>query len=102
MIVQAIFLVAALAVRPAFVPVATPVAIRVYQMMKSEEERLRQFIDRYAPNAEVFIHPRPQKDKLKEAGFERVPWTWRGNEIWIQRKPKSDEPPKKRSIGASA
>lgn len=66
-------------------------AIVSYQTAKSEEERLRDWIHKNNPGAEVFIHPNPQTDKLKEAGYEKVPFSWRGNQIWIQRKPKSDQ-----------
>lgn len=65
---------------------------------KSEEQKLRDFIERNAPGAEVFIHPNPQRDRLKEYGWERVPFTWRGNDIWIKRKPASDD----KKLGGSA
>lgn len=39
---------------------------------------------------EVFIHEAPQKDKLKDAGFERYPATYKDKEIWIRRKPVHD------------
>lgn len=63
-------------------------AIVSYHAAKSEQESLEDFLHKNNPGAEIFIHPKPQKDKLKEVGFERVPFTWRGNEIWIKRKPK--------------
>lgn len=59
--------------------------------MASEEDRIRDWIKKNNPGAEVFIHPEPQEEKLKEDGWEKVPFTWRGNKIWIQRKPRSDQ-----------
>lgn len=49
-----------------------------------------EWIRKNNPDAEVFIHPTPQEDKLKEDGWERFPVTWKGEKIWIKRKPKSD------------
>lgn len=66
-------------------------AIVSYQTAKSEEEQLKDWLRKNNPDAEVFITPKGQADKLKEYGFEKVPFTWKGNEIWIQRKPKSDQ-----------
>jgi len=72
--------------RPAIVP---------YQMVKSEEEQLKYFerwFKKKNPDIEdVFITPKGQSDKLKEYGWERVPFTIHDKEIWIQRKPRSDE-----------
>lgn len=76
--------------RPALVTYHQP-AVTTYQMAKSEQERLEKFIRKNNPGADVFITPKGQTDKLHEYGWERVPFTWRGNEIWIQRKPKSDQ-----------
>lgn len=61
-----------------------------YQMIKSEVDRLKEFIHKTDPEAEIFITPQGQEGRLKEYGWERVPWTWRGNQIWIQRKPATD------------
>jgi hypothetical protein len=69
-----------------------------YHAAQSEEDDLKDFIKRHNPDAEVFIHENPQEDKLKNHGWERVPFNWRGKQIWIQRKPKSD----KKALGASA
>lgn len=62
-------------------------AIVAWQM-SSEESQLRDWLHKNNPDAEIFIHPKPKRDILKEHGYEKVPFTWRGNEIWIQRKPK--------------
>jgi len=62
-----------------------------YHVMKSEYDQLVEWLRKNNPDAEVFIHPTPQEDKLKDAGFERVPFTWRGNHIWIRRKEVSDK-----------
>jgi hypothetical protein len=56
-----------------------------------ERAKLEKFIHSYAPEAEVFIHENPQVDKLIDAGFERVPFTHRGAQIWIRRKEVSDK-----------
>lgn len=65
-------------------------AIVSYQAAKSEQERLEDWLKKNGAE-EVFIHPNPQVDKLKEHNWERVPFTWRGNQIWVKRKPKSDQ-----------
>lgn len=81
------FLICALSVpashftRPPIVP---------WQLANSEEDRLRDWIKKNNPNAEIYIHPNPQEGKLKELGWERIPFTWNGKQIWIQRKPKND------------
>jgi len=62
-----------------------------WQLMKDEIERLKDFIHRNDPDAEIFIHPEPQEEKLKEDGWERVPFTWKGNKIWIKRQPKKNQ-----------
>lgn len=56
-----------------------------------ERAKIEKFIHRYAPEAEIFIHERPQEDKLIEHGWERVPFTHRGAQIWIRRKEQSDK-----------
>ncbi len=66
-------------------------AISYSSAMKDEVEKLKDFIHKNNPDAEIFITPHGQRDKLHEYGWERVPFNWRGNEIWIQRKPKSDQ-----------
>lgn len=75
--------------------------ITPWQMVKSEIERLKDFIHKNNPDAEIFIHPNPQEDVLRKNGWERVPFEWRGNKIWIKRKPKADGP-KMRAIETSA
>lgn len=82
-----VFLVCALAL-PAASHTRPPIIS--YHATKSEQERLENWIRKNNPDAEVFIHPEPQAERLKKHGWEKVPFTWRGNEIWIQRKPKSD------------
>jgi hypothetical protein len=63
-----------------------------YHAMKSEEDQLKDAIRKRNPDIEdIFITPRGQSDKLKEYGWEKVPWTWKDLEIWVQRKPKSDQ-----------
>jgi hypothetical protein len=52
-----------------------------------ERKKLIDWLRKSNPDAEVFIHPAPQEGKLKEAGWERVPFTWRGEKIWIRRGP---------------
>lgn len=61
------------------------------QAVKTEEQTLKDWLRKNNPEADVFITPHGQHDKLKEYGWERVPFNWRGQEIWIQRKPKSDQ-----------
>ena len=81
------FLIAAMSLpathhtRPRIVP---------YFTATDEEGKLIGWIRKHSPGAEVFIHPKPQEEKLREAGWERVPFTWNGKQIWIKRKPRSD------------
>lgn len=51
-----------------------------------EEERLIAWIRKNNPGAEVFIHPDPQEELLKDNHWEKLPFTHRGNKIWIKRK----------------
>lgn len=76
-------------------------AIISWIFMKSEEEQLTDWLKKHNEIDDVFITPRGQQDKLKEYGWERVPFTIHDKEIWIQRKPKSDQKGQK-MIGASA
>jgi hypothetical protein len=61
-----------------------------WQAAKSEEDRLKDWLKKNHDVEDVFITPRGQSDKLKEYGWERVPFKWKDLEIWIQRKPRSD------------
>lgn len=61
-----------------------------YRLTMTESKRLEDWIKKYNPDVEVFIHPNPQRDKLKEYGWERIPLKYKDNEIWIQRKPARD------------
>lgn len=70
--------------------------------IERELKRLRDFIHKNNPDAEVFITPKGQADKLKEHGYEKIPFTWRDQEIWIQRKPRPDTRPEQKAIGVSA
>ena len=78
-------------------PLFSRPAIVGYQAMGNEEDEIRKFLQKNNPGAEVYFTPKGQEDKLKEHGWERVPFTWKGNEVWIQRKPKSDKKPLKYS-----
>lgn len=62
-----------------------------YKSASNEEEQLKNWLKKHDEIEDVFITPKGQADKLKEYGWERVPFTHNGNEIWIQRKPKSDQ-----------
>jgi hypothetical protein len=81
-------------------------AIVSWQAVKSEADQLNDFERWFKKNnpdiEDVYITPKGQEDKLKEYGYERAPWVWKGVdrdlEIWIQRKPKSDQ----KLIGVSA
>lgn len=92
------FLICALAV-PATNFTRPPILSWIF--MKNEEEQLTDWLKKHNEIDEVFITPRGQEDKLKEYGWERVPFTIHDKEIWIQRKPKSDAH-KKRLMEASA
>lgn len=56
-------------------------------MASSEREQLIDWLRKNNPEADVFISPKVDEGKLKEQGWERVPFRWKDNEIWIQRKP---------------
>lgn len=93
------FLICALAV-----PATHHTRPRIIPWMMSEEsekKRIEDFIKKNNPDAEVFIHPEPQEELLKNHGWERVPFTWRGNKIWIKREPKRDQK-HRRAIAESA
>lgn len=69
-------------------------------MAKGEVDRLKEWLRKNNPDAEVFITPEGQEEKLKQYGWERVPFRYRDQEIWIQRKPVTDHG--KKLISASA
>lgn len=52
-----------------------------------EVVKIRDFIQKRAPGAKIWIGPEP---KEPNAGWERWPFTWRDQTIWIKRKPVSD------------
>lgn len=86
--IPAIFLTAALSLPGA--NYTRPPIVSV-QAIKSEEDQLKDWIKKKGDFEEVFIHDNPQEDKLKEYGWERVPYTWKGKGIWGRRRPKSDQ-----------
>lgn len=82
-----LFLVVALALPSPHFPHAPLVP---YGMVETERERLEAFLRKNYPDANIFIHESPQREKLKEQGFFRVPFNYKWMEIWIQPKPKTD------------
>lgn len=78
-----VFLVCALAVPSTY-------HSRPWFASQDEKSKIVDWIRKWNPGSDVFIHPQPQEDKLKEDGWERFPATWKGEKIWIKRKPKSD------------
>ena len=83
---KGLFLLCALAL-PASQHTRPPIVS--YHAMTDEEaaDRIRKIHD----FDEVYIHEKPQEDKLKESGFERYPALWGGKQIWIRRKPHFDK-----------
>lgn len=51
-----------------------------------EEKKLKDWLKKGGAE-EVFIHPNPDRERLWEHGWEKVPFRWRDNDIWIRRKP---------------
>jgi hypothetical protein len=86
--IPSLFLACALAL-PA--PSFTHPTVVSYHAAKSESEQLEDFIKRKDPYAAVLITPKADPEKMRKDGFERVPFTHRGREIWIQRKPATDK-----------
>lgn len=82
------FLVCALALPAASF---TRPAILSWFAAKSEEDRLKEWLKKPGGIEDVFITPKGAADRLREYGWERVPFTWKNKEIWVQRKPKSDQ-----------
>ena len=56
-----------------------------------EEAKLKSWIRKNNPDCEIYIHEKPQAELLREHGYEKVPLLWRGQQIWIRRKPTSDQ-----------
>ncbi len=52
-------------------------------------KRLRDYIQEHYPGAEMVIIPSEQPPP--SVGWEQVPLTWGGMEIWIKREPVSDK-----------
>lgn len=89
--VKEAFLICALAV-PAFN--FPHVKLMEGNYIQKEEEQLKDWLRKNNPDAEIFIHPNPQEEKLKEYGWERVPFVYNDKQIWIRRKPAHDKSPK--------
>lgn len=62
-----------------------------YQVAKSEEDQLVDWLKKNGDVDEVFITNKGDAPRLKEWGYERVPFTHKGREIWIRRNPKDDQ-----------
>lgn len=60
----------------------------------NEEARLVAWLRKNNKDAEIFIHENPRVDKLKEYGYERIPFSYNNQQIWIRRKPVSDKRPR--------
>lgn len=82
-----IFIICALALPS---PHFTHAPMVAEQRNKDEIDKLHDFIHKIAPGAEITITPPDQE--MPE--WERLPFTWRGLWIWIQRRPVSDLPKK--------
>lgn len=65
--------------------------ITPWQASKDQEDKLAEWLRKHAEIDDVFITPKGQRDKLKESGWEQVPFTIDDKEIWIQRKQKNDK-----------
>jgi len=51
--------------------------------LTEELKELKVFIERHAPGAHIVVTI--DSSDFREAGFERLPFTWRGMNIWIKR-----------------
>lgn len=91
---------------------APPAGARGYQIDRGgtevavirmiSEAELEEQIKRHNPDIEeVFIHPFPQEDKLKEHFWIKLPFLWNDKQVWIKRKPVHDGP-QKRALETSA
>ena len=69
---------------------ATRPAIVSWHAARNEEDQLIDWMKKHNEIDDAFITPEGQENKLKEHGWERVPFTINGKQVWIQRKPKSD------------
>lgn len=69
-----------------------------YHLVDREEEQLKDWLRKHQEIDDVFITPKGQADKLKEHGWEQLPFSINDKEVWIQRRPKSD----KKTIRSSA
>lgn len=65
-------------------------AVVSWQAVKSDEEKIIAWIRKHN-EGEVFIHENPQEERLKNDGWERIPFTINGKQIWFKRKPVSDQ-----------
>ena len=61
-----------------------------------EIRKIREFINKVHPGAGIVIVPPGSQDDelLRDSGLERLPFTYRGDQIYIRRKPVSDKPMK--------
>lgn len=86
-----LFLVCALATPAANFP---RVHMVEHNYIHDELEQLQEWIRQNNPGAEIHIVQGDGDSAiLKKNGWERLPFSWRGCQVWIRRKPYTDEAP---------
>lgn len=100
-----LFLICALSAQPAGAQgyqINPGVEIQVIRTINghTDEEDIKKKIRRNGEIEDIYIHENPQADKMREHGWERLPFTWDNKQIWIKRTPKSDA--RKMAITTSA
>lgn len=73
-------------------------ALVSYHAARSEEDLLRDNLRKHPEIEDVFITPEGTENVLRKHGWSKAPFSINGKEVWIQRKPKSDQ----KIIGTSA
>lgn len=66
-------------------------AIVSYHAAIRDEKDLMEDLKKHREIDDVFITPKGQADKLREHGWEQLPFSINDKEVWIQRRPKSDK-----------
>lgn len=86
--IPAAFLMCALSLNS---PNFTHQPILSWHVARSEEDALADELRKNGDIEDVFITPKGDRERLRNYSWDRLPWTINGKEIWIQRKPKSDQ-----------
>jgi hypothetical protein len=62
-----------------------------WHAVRNEEDALRDGLRKHPEIDDVFITPEGTEDTLRDHGWSKAPFSINGKQVWIHRKPKSDQ-----------